>query len=232
MRRTLRLLLAALPLGLCVPAGASLVVLADGEVMKVAAFEADGDVARLTLPRGGVLSMSLLRVERVLDDEVVPAPEPVPLAPPLGLGFEAASGPPATRWGGLIYDTARKYAVSQRLVAAIVRAESDFDAAAVSRKGACGLMQLMPSTGDRFGMTRHDLFDPKRNLDAGVRYLAWLIGRYAGDLGKVLAAYNAGEGSVDRYGGIPPYRETRDYVRSIYAELGVTAVAAGAVHGR
>lgn len=220
-------------LALCaLPARGSLVLLRDGGVMKVADFDADGDQARLTLPAGGVLSLPLVEVDRVLDDEVVPAPAAPPPAPAFDLSFAPTAGPPATPWGGLIYWAARKHAVSQRLVAAIVRTESDFDARALSRKGACGLMQIMPSTGDRYGLTRWQLFDPKLNLDVGVRYLAWLIARYPGDLGKVLAAYNAGEGTVDRYGGVPPYRETRDYVRSIYAELGIPVATPPPAAGR
>ncbi|MGE5233779.1 MAG: lytic transglycosylase domain-containing protein [Acidobacteriota bacterium] len=228
-----RFLILGLALALCAPpARAALVLLVNGDVMKVAAFDAEGDQARLTLPSGGALSLPMVEVDRVLDDEVVAAPAPPPSAPSFDLGFAPAAGPPATPWGGLIYWAARKHAVSQHLVAAIVRAESDFDARALSRKGACGLMQIMPSTGDRYGLTRWQLFDPKLNLDAGARYLAWLIARYSGDLGKVLAAYNAGEGTVDRYGGVPPYRETRDYIRSIYAELGLPPVARPAAAGR
>ena len=76
-------------------------------------------------------------------------------------------------------------------------------------------MQLMPATATRFGVAEDELFDPARNLEAGVRYLRWLIDRFDGDLPRVLAAYNAGEGAVDRFGGIPPYRETVTYVARV-----------------
>ncbi len=82
-------------------------------------------------------------------------------------------------------------------------------------------MQLMPATGSRFGVSPRELFDPEKNVDAGARYLAWLADRFDDDLPRVLAGYNAGEGTVDRFGGVPPYRETRDYVRRISEGLGL-----------
>ncbi len=85
----------------------------------------------------------------------------------------------------------------------------------------------MPATGERFGVRRDQLTDPARNLEAGITYLKWLVDRFPGDLQKVLAAYNAGEGTVDRYQGVPPYRETRDYVRRIYTTLGLTVARLG-----
>ena len=106
-----------------------------------------------------------------------------------------------------------EFAVDPRLVEAVIHVESRGNPNAVSPKGAGGLMQLMPGTADRFGVG--DVFDPADNVRGGVRYLKWLIERFDGDLGKVLAAYNAGEGAVDRHLGIPPYRETRHYVLSV-----------------
>ena len=105
------------------------------------------------------------------------------------------------------------------LVEAVARVESDFDPREVSNKGALGLMQVMPETGARFGVRRHELFDPERNAAAGTAYLAWLMSRYHGDLDLALAAYNAGEGAVDKYGGVPPFAETREYIRRIRARL-------------
>lgn len=103
--------------------------------------------------------------------------------------------------------------IDARLVHALVTVESGYDPRAVSRKGALGLMQLMPDTVRRLGV--RDPFDPEQNVRAGVRELARLIDRYAGDLPRALAAYNAGEGAVAKYRGIPPYRETRGYVSRI-----------------
>ena len=85
-------------------------------------------------------------------------------------------------------------------------------------------MQLMPATAERFGVHHQELFDPVQNLEAGSRYLSWLVEQFPNDLAKVLAAYNAGENAVTRYGGVPPYRETRGYVRRIFANLGLALV--------
>ena len=84
-------------------------------------------------------------------------------------------------------------------------------------------MQLMPATARRFGLAERQIFEPERNLEAGTRYLRWLLDRFDGDVVRALAAYNAGEGTVDRYGGVPPFRETVNYIRRIAGELGVAA---------
>jgi soluble lytic murein transglycosylase-like protein len=151
-----------------------------------------------------------------------PAPPPVPMPP---LGFDAALGIPKNRYGKLIYQTSSRYALNPFLVAAIMKAESDFNPRARSRKGALGLMQMLPSTARRFGLQRRkDLFNPKKNIEAAGRYLRWLVNRFGEDPLRVLAAYNAGEGAVERFGGVPPFAETRDYVQRIFADLGFTAV--------
>jgi len=103
--------------------------------------------------------------------------------------------------------------VNPELVRAVIKAESNGNPQAVSRKGALGLMQLMPSTAMELGV--RDVFSPQDNLDAGVRYLRSLLQRYNGDLDRALAAYNAGAGAVDRARGVPRYRETQDYVKKI-----------------
>ena len=110
------------------------------------------------------------------------------------------------------------YAVSRDLVRAIIQVESAFDNLAVSSAGARGLMQLMPATARRFGVT--DSFDPRQNIFAGTRYLRILLDTYGGDVSLSAAAYNAGEGAVARYNGIPPFPETRNYVRKVNALLG------------
>lgn len=108
---------------------------------------------------------------------------------------------------------AEEFSVDPRLVEAVIHVESRWNPKALSPKGAGGLMQLMPKTADRFDV--QDVFDPADNIRGGVRYLKWLLDRFDGDLAKVLAAYNAGEGAVDRHLGIPPYRETRRYVLAV-----------------
>jgi soluble lytic murein transglycosylase-like protein len=205
-------------------ARAELVVLTDGAVLKVERFAARGERATLVLAGGGELELALERVERVVDDEIDPqAAESgaAAAAPTFPIGFSEAAPRPEVPWSEAIFAAARRNGLNPALVAAVARVESAFDPRAVSSKGARGLMQLMPATGRRFGLRPHELFDPVKNLDAGTRYLAWLADRFEGDLARVLAGYHAGEGAVDRYGGVPPYRETRAYLRSVYARLGL-----------
>jgi hypothetical protein len=109
------------------------------------------------------------------------------------------------------------WGVSSALVRAVIQVESEFDRFAVSSKGAQGLMQLMPFTARRFGVL--DAFDPRQNVFAGVQYLRWLLDMFGGDLAQALAGYNAGETAVVRYRGIPPYKETQNYVRKIQGLL-------------
>lgn len=108
---------------------------------------------------------------------------------------------------------AAQYQVSEAVIKAVIAIESCYNQQAESPKGAQGLMQLIPDTAERFGVS--DSMDSHQNIQGGTRYLAWLWKRFNGDLTKVLAAYNAGEGRVDQYQGIPPYRETQDYVRNV-----------------
>jgi len=120
----------------------------------------------------------------------------------------------------VINDAAREHGVSRHLIRAIIETESEFDPLAVSSRGACGLMQLMPGTVRRFGVA--DCFDVRENIAAGTRFLKVLLTRYQGSIALSVAAYNAGEGAVARHRGIPPYRQTRAYVRRVQAIL-VTA---------
>ena len=113
----------------------------------------------------------------------------------------------------MIREVSARYRVDPALVRAVIQTESNWNSTAVSRKGALGLMQLVPTTAQRMGVT--NAFDPKQNLDGGVHYLRTLLERYNGDLDRALAAYNAGPGAVDRAGGIPWFRETRDYVQKV-----------------
>jgi soluble lytic murein transglycosylase len=115
------------------------------------------------------------------------------------------------------------HGVEVALVRAIIQVESDFDHLAISSKGAQGLMQLMPDTARRMGVT--NAFDPRQNIFGGVRYLRLLIDLFRGDIALVAAAYNAGENAVSRYGGIPPYKETRNYVEKVRSLLGLASPA-------
>jgi soluble lytic murein transglycosylase-like protein len=123
----------------------------------------------------------------------------------------------------MIRGAAQRHGVPEQLISAVIRVESGYNARAVSRKGARGLMQLMPGTAAILGV--RDSFDPVENIDGGVRHLRGLLDRFGNDLPLVLAAYNAGEGAVNTYRGIPPYAETQSYVERILSLLGGGASA-------
>jgi soluble lytic murein transglycosylase-like protein len=118
-------------------------------------------------------------------------------------------------YGRAMWRAAIRNRMDGLLLAAVVQTESSFSPTAVSPQGAIGLMQVIPETGELYG--KPDLFDPNVNLDIGCQYLADLIDRFHGDLSLAVAAYNAGPGAVARYGGVPPFPETRDYVKSVLA---------------
>jgi hypothetical protein len=218
-------------LGLATAGRAEIVVLDNGRFLKSTDYKVEGDRARIELESGGYLVLPIVRIDAVLEDEVGPVGDlerelERSLRPPepIYLGFSPEDQPPETPYGEFIFTIAMRRNVNPNLVAAIMRAESGFDAMAVSHKGARGLMQLMPSTGKRLGFSPEDLFDAEINIEAGVSYLEQLINRYPDDLPLILAAYNAGEGAVERHKGVPPFRETRDYIRQIYTFLGMTPV--------
>jgi soluble lytic murein transglycosylase-like protein len=125
----------------------------------------------------------------------------------------AISAPPYL--AALINEAAKTHGVDPRLVAAVAARESAWNAAAVSRTGACGIMQLMPATARLLGIS--NIFDSRENIFGGTRYLRTLLDSFNGDVDLTLAAYNAGPGAVQKFGGIPPYRETQDYVRRVRA---------------
>jgi soluble lytic murein transglycosylase-like protein len=120
----------------------------------------------------------------------------------------------------MVRQLAPNYRLDPELVLAVIEVESNFNAKALSPKQAQGLMQLIPATAKRFGVA--DPYDPHQNLQGGMAYLRWLLDHFNGDLKLALAGYNAGEGAVARHGGVPPYRETQNYVRRIAGVLGVT----------
>ena len=139
---------------------------------------------------------------------------------PLGTGTRVASRPhPASgEIAKLVHNLAPRYRLDPNLVLAVVEAESGFNPQARSHKNAQGLMQLIPATAERFGV--EDTWDPEQNLRGGMAYLRWLLDHFDGDVKLALAGYNAGEGAVERHGGVPPYKETQAYVEKIIRRLG------------
>jgi hypothetical protein len=205
-------------------AGAELVFLTNGRTLSVKSYAVDGDAITLSLRAGGTMSFPRALVERIAEDEVAyPEPEAAAVAaalPDAGSAAMAARHTPdavmaSKPYADLISTVATAHGVDAKLVHAVVEAESNYQARARSPKGARGLMQLMPDTARQYAVS--DPYDPRSNLDAGVRHLKDLLSRL--DLGLALAAYNAGEGVVKRYDGMPPFPETRSYVRRILARV-------------
>ncbi|MBZ5587855.1 MAG: lytic transglycosylase domain-containing protein [Acidobacteriia bacterium] len=192
--------------------GQYLAVFVDGRILAVTGARAiDGSRFHLDLPGGGSLEVPLARIDRVIADDVEPEPEPIPPAVCGPDWVDQALGPgvPFARELGQAARAARLHPL---LVVAVVKAESDFKPWAVSKVGACGLMQLMPSVWLEQGLT--DPFEPGANLRAGCRHLRALLDQFK-DVPTALAAYNAGVATVQKSGGIPPYRETREFVRRV-----------------
>jgi soluble lytic murein transglycosylase-like protein len=197
----------------------------DGHATVVAKFE-DGFAANSLFKLSRALPDSLVtRQIRLFDEGWLPQQKPDAAAPTVKRDVfheEMARINEAIRrdffanampYGDIIHEKALKYDVDPALVAAVVEQESRFRRTARSQVGARGLMQLMPRTGHWLGA--RDLYDPAQNVDAGVKYIKYLQSRFHGNVKQTIAAYNAGEGNVKRYGGIPPFRETQTYVRRV-----------------
>ncbi|HSL23604.1 MAG TPA: lytic transglycosylase domain-containing protein [Vicinamibacterales bacterium] len=201
-------------LGVVSPASAELVFLTSGRTLSVSNHRDDGQVIVLGLRSGGEVTIARSLVERIEADEV-PYPEPqVPDAKEA-----TASGPAAllgqVPYSELIENLSAAHGVDANLVKALIKVESGYRPRARSSKGAMGLMQIMPSTAKRYAV--RNPYEPKANLEAGIRHLASLLQRF--EVSAALAAYNAGEAAVRRFGGVPPYRETRNYVKRILAMI-------------
>jgi soluble lytic murein transglycosylase-like protein len=189
-------------------ASAELVFLANGRHLSVKTYRFEGDSIVLSLRQGGEIVCAREMIQSIAPDEV-PYPEPV-------VQETAASEPLASvPFSDLIDAAAARHGVDVRLVRAVVQVESAYRANARSKKGAKGLMQLMPQTARQYSV--NNPYDPASNLDAGVKHLKLLLERF--ELKLALAAYNAGEAAVRRFGGIPPFQETRDYVRQVLGIL-------------
>ena len=194
--------------------------------MKVKAYRVvDLETIELTTKSGGLMSIPIRRVDRIIDDEVEDVVPPAIAAevkkiveegvfPHRSWRFDERSRPLfQSKYNDTIVEAARKFDVDAALVSAVIKAESDFNPHEVSNKGARGLMQLMPATAERFGVT--NAFDPVANIYAGTRYLKWLLKTFDGNADLAVAAYNAGEGNIWKYNGVPPFRETITYIHRI-----------------
>jgi soluble lytic murein transglycosylase-like protein len=159
------------------------------------------------------------------DADPIPETATAPAPPPTNPGPPQAvpSRETASAIRQAIRRAALKYQVPSELIHSVIRSESNFKIDAVSQAGAQGLMQLMPATASELGVT--DPFDVHQNIDGGTRYLRQMLDRFEGDIKCALAAYNAGPGTVCRYGGVPPYPETRAYVDKVLRSAGIPATA-------
>lgn len=195
-----------------------LVVFEDGRGLRVNAFVLEDGFARLTLEDGGELGVpmsTIVAIERAIDaEDPVPAENPIRAVEAAAIVDDLRANETwrraAGRYADAIAAAADRNGLDRALLAAVAKVESNFNPYAVSPRGACGILQLMPQTAKRFGVT--NVFDVAQNIDGGARYLRWLLDRFDGRVELALAGYNAGEGAVDRHHGVPPYVETEWYL--------------------
>lgn len=172
--------------------------LRSGQHLHVTGYELLADRYRLQLA-GGFVDVA---IEEVLSIDPEDSFAPLPPAPPTAAPLQE-----------IVKAAAARYSVDADLITSVIAAESNFDPKAVSKRNACGLMQLLPETAAQFGVK--NIFDPQENVDAGTHYLRDLLQRYNNDLVLALAAYNAGPEKVQQFGRVPPYQETVSYVRRV-----------------
>jgi soluble lytic murein transglycosylase-like protein len=196
------------------PAAGEIIVLSSGRTLSVKGHRFEGDTIVLTLRTGGEVTCDKTIVEKVLPDEV---PYPEPRAAAEEDGEESSQNLESTPYGEIIAAVSEAHGVDPMLVKALIQVESNYKPRARSPRGAMGLMQLMPSTAREYKV--RNPFDPKANIEAGIKHLKGLIDRFGVEL--ALAAYNAGEGAVVKFNGVPPYRETRNYVSKILSLAGL-----------
>ncbi|HEV3139831.1 MAG TPA: lytic transglycosylase domain-containing protein [Vicinamibacterales bacterium] len=197
---------------LALPARAELVYFANGRTISIKSHRVEGASLVLTLRAGGEIVCEPSAIARIAPDEVpypeeTPAPAPAPLV-----------AAPAVPYGEIIDKVSAAHGVDAKLVRAVIQVESAYRQRARSRKGAMGLMQLMPETAKQYAVA--DPYEPESNIEGGIKHLQSLLQRFAQNVPLALAAYNAGEAAVRRFGGIPPYAETREYVSSILQIVG------------
>jgi hypothetical protein len=219
MSRLVRIVLALLCFVFCLgirPVGAEIIFLTSGRTLSVRSHTVDGETIVLTLRNGGQVTCDMSLIEKITPDEV-PYPEPVNGQVSSDTAAPGRQALPITPFGEIITAVSEAHGVDPMLVRALIQVESNYQPRAKSRKGAMGLMQLMPATAREYRV--RNPFDPRANIEAGIKHLKSLIDRFGVELG--LAAYNAGEGAVRKFNGFPPYRETRTYVSKILSLAGL-----------
>jgi soluble lytic murein transglycosylase-like protein len=204
------------------PASAEIVFLTSGRTLSVKSHKVEGESIVLTLRSGGEVTCDKSLIAKIESDEVpyidpdASKPADVPAA------LDAAGRPTldGTPFAELIAAASEAHGVDPLLVKALIQVESGYRPRARSPRGAVGLMQIMPATAREYKV--RNPFDPKANIEAGVKHLKTLLDRFGGDRTELaLAAYNAGAGAVEKFNGIPPYRETRNYVTRILELAGL-----------
>jgi membrane-bound lytic murein transglycosylase B len=215
--------LIALALLAALPASASIAIFTDGRNMKIDGYKVvDETTMQLVMKGGGSMTLPIDRIDRIIDDEIVTAEIVAEVKkivedgvfPRRSWHYSESSGPIfRSKYDEYIIGAAKKFDVDAALISAVIKAESDFNPRELSNKGAQGLMQLMPATAERFGV--RNAFDAEANIYAGARYLRWLLNTFDGNADLAVAAYNAGEGNVWKYNGVPPFRETVNYIHRI-----------------
>jgi hypothetical protein len=205
-----------------VPASAEIVFLTSGRTLSVKTHKIEGDSIVLTLRSGGQVTCDKNLIEKIEADEVpyvepeAPKAADVPAVPESQIDRPTLEGTP---YAEIIAAASQAHGVDPILVKALIQVESGYRPKARSPKGAVGLMQIMPATAREYKV--RNPFDPKANIEAGVKHLKSLLDRYGSRTEVALAAYNAGPGAVQRFNGIPPYRETRNYVSRILSLAGL-----------
>jgi Transglycosylase SLT domain len=215
----MKYLLALLALTIATPASAELIFFSEQRSMSVASHRVEGDRVIVALRGGGEMSFDRSLITKIAPDEVSYEPDADPAADGTQEGIvrdaRSLTLVGTTDYDPLIERAATRHDVDVRIVRAIIQVESAFQPRARSSKGAMGLMQLMPKTARQY--EARNPYDPASNIEAGTKYLKQLLDEF--ELPLALAAYNAGEGAVRRFGGIPPYAETQAYVAKILGLL-------------
>jgi soluble lytic murein transglycosylase-like protein len=215
----MKCIFALIALAVATPASADLIFFTNDRTMSVASHRAEGDRLIVKLRGGGEMTFDRALITRIGPDEVA-YPDETAAAVPQAHAIPAINGGLVlvgkTSYDRLIESASGKHDVDARIVKAVIQVESSFNPRARSPKGAMGLMQLMPKTARQY--EARNPYDPTSNIEAGTKYLSKLLSEF--ELPLALAAYNAGEAAVRRFGGIPPYAETQAYVAKILSLLG------------